>query len=113
MKAAGRVPLIELAQKPRPQRPGLLTPGVRGGRSIAAIHQPPARSPGRWDQSPHVAAAVTIAIIGRATDEDAWTTPAAVPCTVPTVTAPGGGGSRRQRGRTQRCRGNCNEREFA
>jgi hypothetical protein len=60
---------------------------------------------------PDKTAAVTI---GGATNEEAWTTPApAVPATVPTVTAPGRGGGRRQRCHCKRSCGNCNKREFA
>ena|SRR5436190_11653093 len=84
-------------------------------RSIAAIYQAPSGSPRRWDQSPHIAAA--IAKIGWAAGEEPGTAPgmmpSVMPSTVPTVTAPGGSGGRRQRRRTQRCRGDCNKREFA
>jgi hypothetical protein len=112
MKPADGVPPIELTESPD-RRAEAFDARMDKGRSIAAIHQPPAGSPWRWDQSPHIAAAVTVTI-GRATDDDAGTAPAAVPSTVvPTVTAPGGGRSRRQRGRPQRCRGNCNKRESA
>src|SRR5476651_1924293 len=81
--------------------------------SIAAVYQAPAGSPRRRGQSPHIAAAVAI---GGSADEQAWTAEApaaAMPATVPAVTAPGGSGSRRQSGHAQRGRGNCNKREFA
>src|ERR1700687_1229297 len=65
--------------------------------SIAAIDQPPARSPRRRDKLPHIAAAIAIAV-GRAAGDEAGPPPAVMPSAVPTVTAPGGGGGRRQRG---------------
>src|SRR5712664_512012 len=101
------------SQKSPDRRAGAFDARIDKGRSIAAIHQAPSGSPRGRDQSPHIAAAVTVTI-GRAADEEAGAAPATVPsAVVPTVTAPGGGRSWRQRGRTQRCRGNCNKREFA
>src|ERR1700722_3444323 len=97
--------------------PGLSKQGSDDFGSIAAVDQAPTGAPRRRDQSAHKAAAVAIAIIGRPADKEAGTAPAAMPSTVPAmpaiVTAEGGGGGRRQRGRAQRGRGNRDEREFA
>src|SRR5947199_6526733 len=87
------------AKKAPAQRPGHQSQGEAQIRSVAAVHQPPARTPGGRDQAPHVAAAITAAVIGRAADEDAGTTPAPavmmVPAMMPTAmvpaTAPGRG----------------------
>jgi hypothetical protein len=105
------------------------SPGRRAGAvlrpdrtigSIAAIDQAPARSPGGRDQSPHIAAAVTVSGIGAVpvitgpAGKEARTAPAAVPSTMPpTMAAKGRGRGRRQGGHTERSRGNCNKREFA
>src|ERR1700722_3880158 len=89
--------------------PGLSKQGSDDFRSIAAVGQAPAGSPRCRDQSAHIAAAVAIAIIARPADIEAGTAPAptaAMPSTVPAMTAEGGGGGRRQRGHTQRSRGN-------
>src|SRR5271154_2872800 len=90
------------SRAPARQRRGSAIPTGRSG-SIAAVYQLPAGAPGRGDQPPHIAAAVTItvAVIGGAADEDARTAPTAMPAAVPTMPAPSGGGSRRQCGRAE------------
>src|SRR5262249_40537144 len=78
--------------------------------SVAAVHQPPARSPGGGDQTADIAAAITVR--HGAADIDARSTPAVVPA-MPATLPVGRGGSRSQRRSTQRRRGNCRKRKFA
>lgn len=101
------------AKSPGTTAPGPPTKGLNDC-SVAAIDQTPTGSPWGRDQAPYITAA--IAIIRRATHEEAGTAPApaaAVPAAMPTVAAKGRGGGRRQCGRRKRGRGNCNKREFA
>src|SRR5690349_599591 len=79
--------------KKKPRRGGR---GVSQGgaqiRSVAAVHQPPARTPGGRNQTPHIAAAISAAVIGRAADEDAGAAPAAImmmPAAMVPAAAPG------------------------
>src|ERR1700679_2918643 len=105
MKTVGRFHRTDRNEAPARGSRGLLRSGMGRSRLVAAVDQAPAGTPRGRNQLPHIAAAVTI---GRATDEDARTAPApaaAVPSTVPAVAAPGGGGGRRQRGHTERSRG--------
>jgi hypothetical protein len=102
-----------MRKAPARQRRGLQPKGLNDC-SVAAIDQTPTGSPWGRDQAPHITAA--IAIIRRATHEEAGTAPApaaAVPASMPTVAAKGGGGGRRECGHCKRGRGNCNKREFA
>src|SRR6185503_8105772 len=66
-----------LQKKPRRGGRGV-SQGEAQIRSVAAVHQPPARTPGGRNQAPHVAAAISAAVIGRAADEDAGATPAVI-----------------------------------
>ena len=75
-------------------------------RSVAAVHQAPARSPGSGDQAAHIAAAIASGV-DRTADEKSGSTPAAVKTAMPaavvptsTVTVPSArrSGGRRQRG---------------
>src|SRR5690349_21340404 len=50
--------------------------GEREIRSVAAVHQPPARTPGGRNQPARIAAAISAAVIGWAADENARATPA-------------------------------------
>src|SRR5713226_1117083 len=81
------------------------------GASVAAAHQLPAGSPGGRYQSADIAAAISVtAVVGRAADIDARARPAVmIPSAVVTI-APGGGGGRCQRSRTQRYCCDCNKR---
>src|SRR5665213_26863 len=101
MKPAAGSVCAEQQNSPARVRPGLFKDRMRRFGSIAAIYQPPAGSPWRRDQSPHIAAAigVAVAIIGRAADEEAGSAmpaaPAAMPpATMPTVTGKRGRGCR-------------------
>src|SRR6267143_5991746 len=89
----------------RPGRDGagaFLESGSNDFRSIAAVHQAPARAPRRRNQSARIAAAVAVTIAGAA-DVEARSAPApaaAMPATVPAaavpaMTAPGRGRGRR------------------
>src|ERR1700731_248196 len=121
----GSMAPLEADKRPRPDWTGaFLMSGSDDFGSIATIDQAPAGSPRGRNQPQYIAAAVSISavipIIGRPTDEEAWTTPtpaAAVPPTMPaaapTMAAPGRGRCRCQCGHAQRSRGNCNKREFA
>src|SRR6267142_3399808 len=86
-------------KKPRRGWPGLQSGGAQI-RSVAAVHQPPARTPGGADQAPHIAAAaiaISAAVIGRTADDDARAapTPTTMMPTVMPAAAPGRGGGRR------------------
>ena len=90
---------------PRHKKAPARRPGHQSGeaqiRSVAAVHQPPARTPGGGNQAPRVAAAISAAVIGRAADEDAGATPAVsemMPAAMVKAAAPGRGRCRRQRG---------------
>jgi hypothetical protein len=105
----------------KPRRGGRgVSQGEAQIRSVAAVYEPPAQTPGGRNQAPHMAAAISADVKGRAADEDARATPAVVMMVMPAAmmpavvpAAPGRGRCRHQRGCTQRCRGHCNEREFA
>src|SRR5579872_882347 len=101
-------------EKPRQGEAGAFT-GGNARVSVAAIYQPPARSPGGRNQSSHIAAAITVTVVSGAADIDARSPPAVMPARMPAgvPTAPRGGRGRCQRRSTQRYRGDCSKREFA
>src|SRR6185436_3694686 len=97
----------QLTKKAPAMRPGLPSVGSEG--SVAAVHEPPLHAPGRRYRAPHVAAAVAVAMEAVAADHEAGRAPSPM---MPAA-APGRGGGRSQRRRTQRGRSNGNKREFA
>jgi len=97
-------------QKPR-REPGPQT-FVLSCQSVAAVDQPPTRSPGGRDQLANIATAISV--IARCANNDAGAAPAqtVVPSPMPAA-FPGGGRGGRQSSRAQQCCGYGNKREFA
>src|SRR5690349_15886074 len=74
-------------KKPRRRGPGRSLRGVQT-RSVTAVHQPPARTPGGREQAAHIAVAIAEVISGAADDDaGAAPAPAMVPATMMVPTA--------------------------